>query len=163
MPEDFGNLRRLLALKRHEQPPPGYFDKFSRGVVLRLQSGGASEETFMERLQEEAPWLGWLLESLRAKPLWSGVAGAAACALVLGAVAWMQNLDIAPASPQAILHPVLSQPEDQTAFVFNASLTEPSSAITTNASGLDFPSSLFSGPGIAPQRVQGSPDSLFRR
>ncbi len=35
--ENFDDLRKLLALKRHEQPPPGYLDSLPRKIQTRLQ------------------------------------------------------------------------------------------------------------------------------
>jgi hypothetical protein len=81
--ENFDQLRRLLALKRHEQPPPGYFDNFSREVISRIRLGEASEESLLERLAWEAPWLRWLLNAMEGKPILAGAFGAAVCGLLV--------------------------------------------------------------------------------
>lgn len=36
--DDFQDLRRLLALKRHEQPPPRYFNEFSGRVIDQIRA-----------------------------------------------------------------------------------------------------------------------------
>jgi hypothetical protein len=48
-PENFGALRKLLALKQLEQPPPGYFDQLAGNIVYRLEMG-EGQSNIWERL-----------------------------------------------------------------------------------------------------------------
>lgn len=84
--QDFESLRRLLALKRHEQPPPGYFNSFSSEVIARIKAGDGAHETAIERLFWEASWLQRLWAALETKPIMAGAFGAAVCALMVAGV-----------------------------------------------------------------------------
>lgn len=86
--ENFDQLRRLLKLKQHEVPPPGYFDRLPREIIseLRTQTRATQGADSMERLQSEAPWLMRFWRALEARPVFGGAFGAAVCALVLGAI-----------------------------------------------------------------------------
>src|ERR1700733_610676 len=45
---DFEALRKLIALKRYEQPPPGYFNRLPDRIASRLERG-EGELGFWER------------------------------------------------------------------------------------------------------------------
>lgn len=68
-PEDFEDLRKLLALKRHEQPPPGYFYYLPDKVMVKIEEGD---------LSEYSTWWEWLVARFDARPI---LAGAYACAI----------------------------------------------------------------------------------
>jgi hypothetical protein len=71
-PDDFGALRKLLALKRYEQPPPGYFQDFPDRVLARLDANEA----------EAGPgWWAALLAAFELRPALAGVLGLAVLAL----------------------------------------------------------------------------------
>jgi hypothetical protein len=50
MEENFDQLRRLLALKRYEAPPPGYFHGFSGKVMARLEAAEMAPFTWWQKL-----------------------------------------------------------------------------------------------------------------
>jgi hypothetical protein len=85
---NFEMLRRLLKLKRHETPPPGFFDGFSGQVIARLNAGeGSLRQTADDAYFSEAPWLLKLLQAFELKPAFAGAfAGALGLLLVFGIV-----------------------------------------------------------------------------
>lgn len=63
---DFEALRRLLALKRHEQPPPGFFERFPNQVMARIE---------LELAAKEEPWWRRFVVVWELKPAWAGALG----------------------------------------------------------------------------------------
>lgn len=83
--ENFDQLRKLLALKRHEQPPPGYFNHFSGDVIARIKAGDQAEDG--------PAWLRKLQSLFEAKPMLTGAFGAAVCALVISGVVFSDDVE----------------------------------------------------------------------
>jgi hypothetical protein len=113
--ESFQQLQRLLALKRHEQPPPGYFHQFSHGVILRIKAGELGEPEG-KWWAFDGSWLRWLWTACERRPVLAGGAGVAFCGFFVAAAfisgagdvpAVSQNLS---ASPQYVaVHPTLAE------------------------------------------------------
>lgn len=59
-PQDTRNLLRLLALKRHESPPPGFFNRLPNRVLVNIRAGSEINE---------APWWNRLWDSLIREPM----------------------------------------------------------------------------------------------
>ena len=73
-PDNFDSLQKLLSLKRHEQPPPRYFDDFSSRVMTRIGAGEA-RLSWWERLGFDV------------RPALGAATGILACCLVIYGVA----------------------------------------------------------------------------
>jgi len=75
--QNFDELKKLLQLKQHEVPPPGYFNNFSGEVISRIRAG---ESSHAEKLAADIPWLANFLRFFETKP---GVVGGFATGLCL--------------------------------------------------------------------------------
>jgi len=93
--QNFEQLRRLLALKRYEQPPPGYFNDFASQVIARIKAGESGNEPItLERILWEAPWFQRLWAALEAKPILAGAFGVAVCGLLITGVMYSDRTDV---------------------------------------------------------------------
>jgi len=101
-PESHDPVRRLLALKRHEVPPPGYFDRFSSEVLHRIEQ---------ERQAAATPWWQGVFASLN----WQRTLAAANLAALAGmAIIGFTVVNLAgddePAGPEHFAALALPQP-----------------------------------------------------
>ncbi len=129
-PEDFSDLSKLLALKRHEQPPPGFFFELPDKICARIEAGAARSE----------PWWRGFFFSLDFRPALAGALGLAAFGVYfLG----MQVAEVAsvPASEPTILAmdsmgaPL--SPSSQTRFPTHAHVSPASAAIPRSTSSMN--------------------------
>lgn len=83
-PENFHQLCRLLKLKRHESPPPRYFNDFSGQVIARIRAGtpGGQLESF-EDIVFQSPWVQRFWRMIEYRPAVSGLFTAAVCGLLV--------------------------------------------------------------------------------
>ena len=123
---NFESLRRLLALKRHETPPPGYFNTFSSRVISRIRAG---ESARPDNAMEGLAWLFRVLEKFQLKPAFAGTFASALCVLLVVGIVYAERSESTPqASVQAAVENdpspallasvspnVLAQPADQPA------------------------------------------------
>ena len=90
--ENFDGLRRALKLKRHEQPPPGYFNNLPAQIISRIRENDAHDRAgALDAAVWEAPWLNRILDFLQARPTYAGVLGAAACALLIAGLVYSER------------------------------------------------------------------------
>jgi hypothetical protein len=89
--EKFQELRRLLTLKRHEQPPPGYFNDFSSQVIGRIRVGDRGVDAGSGWFFSEVPWLKCFWETLETKPVFAGGFAVAVCGLLVAGVIYSEN------------------------------------------------------------------------
>jgi hypothetical protein len=98
-------VSRLVALKRHETPPPGFFRDFQRQLRRQIES-----ETVARR---NASPFHRFLNSLRARPAFAGanalIAAGLAVLAVLAVTAFLRSPDpISPANPASKQGPVVA-------------------------------------------------------
>jgi hypothetical protein len=79
---DFDALRRLLALKRHEIPPPGYFENFSDHVIARIRAGDTAAEL---------PWLLRFIQWFERRPAMPVTLASSMCLVLLYGIVSIQQ------------------------------------------------------------------------
>lgn len=89
---DFIQIRRLLSLKRHEQPPPGYFDFLAGRVQEALRSAQMARLPVVEPVGRLSA-LAVFLERLQARPSFAVGLGGVICALLVGFVILSESTD----------------------------------------------------------------------
>jgi hypothetical protein len=90
---NFESLRRLLALKRYETPPPGYFENFSGEVTARIRAG---ETGGTADVSKPLQWLFRLFSAFEAKPAFTGAFASALCMLLLFGIIYAERPDVMP-------------------------------------------------------------------
>jgi hypothetical protein len=148
---NFEELKRLLKLKRHEIPPPGYFNHFSGDVVSRLRAGEfGGSHSMLERIQADSPFLGTLLQLFAAKPGAIGALATSVCLLLLVGVIFMDRSEPGSSAVPSFMAQSEAPASDVTPTLASAAaLAPPDNGITisTNpASSLQPVNSLFGSP-----------------
>jgi hypothetical protein len=85
-PEEFEELQKLLKLKRHEQPPPGYFENFSTRLITRIEREQARSQNFASR----SNWLAKFVRLLETNPFAAGGFGFSVCSLLIAGIAYSE-------------------------------------------------------------------------
>ncbi len=106
--EEFAALRRLLVLKRYEQPPPPYFDWFAAQVAARVRQEQIKAAARISPTPFEIPWLQrlWALLEARVFPM---ALGAGVCGLIMLGVSRAEKATTGPTDivgmPQSAPYP----------------------------------------------------------
>lgn len=160
--ENFDQLKKLLELKRHETPPPGYFEDFSTNLIARIEAEDARPAA-----------AGWrrFLPSFDTSPLMVGSYGVIAASLVIigvqmaGRVGSSDGLNtdnsLAGTEPVGLAVDPLAAPPAMAADAVIVTETQPKMVtVKDEAEGVarSAPTGMFNPPSIhggtsSPQRV----------
>jgi hypothetical protein len=151
-PENFERLQKLLALKKHEQPPPGFYDGLAGKIMTRVRSGAPAPEE---------NWLFQLWISLVNRPAVSGTLAATIVGLFLVLFLQTGKIPVPSQSEQNAQLPWLNDGIGEpvkaanSKSMFNPIRDDPSIArVSTNSTDLQSnPPSLFMQFPIQTERV----------
>jgi hypothetical protein len=153
---NFESLRRLLAQKRHETPPPGYFNSFSGQIIARIRAGeakAARTDSF-----SETSWFVKFLQAFELKPAFAGAFASALSLLLVLGIVYAERPD---SGPQPILE-TAGQSIGSFAAMSPGAISQPAMAndfTTSNsaATSLQPVASLFGSQNVFAQPVSFSP------
>jgi hypothetical protein len=132
---DFEALRRLLAFKRHEVPPPGYFENFFSEVMSRIRAGEAGTS---DRVFDAAPWLSRILSLFDAKPVYAGAFATVLCLLLLVGIVFAERPEVAP---KPLLETETVAPTDGNSLAVAAPVALPGTSTSDTTAPITFVSS----------------------
>jgi hypothetical protein len=153
---NFESLRRLLAQKRHETPPPGYFNSFSGQIIARIRAGeGKAPQTASS---SDASWFVKFLQAFELKPAFAGAFASALSLLLVFGIIYAERPD---SGPQPILQ-TADQPIGSFAAMSPAAISQPAigNDFTTSnsaATSLQPVASLFGSQNVFARPVNFSP------
>jgi hypothetical protein len=140
--DNFEQLQRLLALKRHEQPPPGYFHSFSREIIVRIKAGELGENSEARWWVFDGSWLQKFWTVCERRPALAGGLGVAVCGFFFANVLLSEN--IAATAGVAIREVPVNQEvasRDPVATPFaNSEIAPEQASIDSTVGASDFPS-----------------------
>jgi len=129
---NFSELKRLLKLKQHEVPPPGYFNRFSGDVISRIRAGeSGGTQTILEQYGSGSV-LTHLLQIFHAKPGIIGGFATSLCLLLLIGVVLADRPDGTSVADETIVAPTV--PGDSSSMIAQTGLLPPSDSGITISS-----------------------------
>ena len=130
---NFDQLKLLLKLKRHEVPPPGYFDRFSSQVLSAIRE--ERSDTAVARLNTEVPFFLRFLRIFDSRPgLLGGLATSMALLMVFGVV--LADHPEADLATQTVFNPTASAQTGNGNAMFNSSMTPDLAADSSSGGGI---------------------------
>jgi|SRR5665213_909108 len=127
---NFEELKRLLKLKQHEVPSPGYFNRFSGEVIARVRAGEAGDAQGLIDELRQSSWLAGLLRVFQAKP---GVIGGVATSLCLMLLIGVVLADRPDSVPRDLFASSTPAPESASPLVAAVPMVNTSGiAVSTN-------------------------------
>ncbi len=134
-------LRRLLALKKHEIPPPGFHDQLSSRIMDQIR-----------REEQEvgfAPAIRRFFQQFELTPATLGMAGAAACAILLVAL----NQNPPQGAPVPAPAPSVATTTEIGTTLGELPMLAESPLLATNNTHTSAPSFLFDTPSLQTERA----------
>jgi hypothetical protein len=103
--DNFDQLRRLLTIKRYEQPPPGYFHSFSRQIIVRLKAGELGDSPAAKWWVIDGSWLHRLWTAFETRPAFAGSLGVAVCGFFVAGALLVESNDAAAVAQDTVRAP----------------------------------------------------------
>jgi hypothetical protein len=128
-PEDFSRLSKLIRLKSHEQPPPGFFDNFSDKVIARIEAEGVAMQV---------SWWQRVFPELEAKPLLACAYGLVITGLLVVGLGISQSIESEEGPGPSLASPWFAQtPATASLAPSGAALDRPLSEQTASTSSVN--------------------------